>query len=441
MNELATTLIDAERAKHGAIVVTVSLHDAPTSETEDTEEISALLRTLGIPVVAEMVQRRLQPTARTLLGSGKVEMIRAVAEAQNVHLLIIDHPLSGPQVRNLEEDTGCQVLDRAGIIIDIFSRHAKTNQAKTQVEIARLEYLLPRLTGAWTHFQRQRGGVNARGMGEKQIEIDRRLVRHRIARLHRDLEQIQRDQHTQKKSRRSELKVCLVGYTNSGKTTLMAGLTQAEAVGRDALFATLDSQTKVIDPHTRPRILLSDTVGFIRDLPVSLIASFKSTLEQVQDADLLLHVVNIAHDHYAQQIASTLEVLKEIGVANIPMITVFNKVDAIQEPHLVRVLRKAYPDSLSLSAYDRDDILRLRQFIYEFFDREFETRWIEVDPAQDQRTISFVHQSSRILDSLYEPPGKLHYLVRAPKEAMSQLEKYIVAAPTMTPPMEKEGSL
>lgn len=429
MTELAT-LTQFEKAQHGAIVVTVSLQDAPDPDsTEGPEEIAALLRTLGIPVVAEVVQRRLQPNPRTFLGSGKVEEIRLLADKHDVQLLIIDHPLSGPQVRNLETDTGCQVLDRAGIIIDIFSRHAKTNQAKTQVEIARLEYMLPRLTGAWTHFQRQRGGVNARGMGEKQIEVDRRLVRHRIARLQRDLEQIQKDHHTQKKSRQNELKVCLIGYTNSGKTTLMSALTQAESIGRDALFATLDSQTKVIDPHTRPRILLSDTVGFIRQLPMSLIASFKSTLEQVQDADLLLHVVNLAHDHYSHQMDSTISVLQEIGAGSIPIITVFNKMDCVREPHLVRVLRKSYPASVALSAFVREDVLRLRQFIYEFFDREFETCWVEVDPTEDPRAVSFLYRNCMILDSQCDPDtGNLQYLVRAPRTVLSQVERHILLA-------------
>ncbi|MDQ3231551.1 MAG: GTPase HflX, partial [Pseudobdellovibrionaceae bacterium] len=331
-DNLETNLTGSEKA----VIVGVLLPgDAPEKLEEQLVELQSLLDTLGVQVTGRIVQKRQKLTPNCYIGVGKVQEIKDLAGSTHAKLVVFDHALSAPQVRNLEEMTECVVLDRTGIILEIFSRHARTNQAKAQVEIAKLEYLLPRLSGQWSHFQRQRGGGSLqRGMGEKQIEIDRRRARERIARLQKQLEQFRKEKATQRKSRSNELKVAIVGYTNSGKTTLMKGLTKSQVAPKDELFATLETNIKTIDPRTRPKILLSDTVGFIRNLPHGLVASFRTTLDEVNEADLLLHVVDVSYHHYEDHIHVTRSVLEEMGAGDIPQILVFNKVDQLKDPIL-----------------------------------------------------------------------------------------------------------
>ncbi len=421
-----TILIDKETKKSPAIIVGIQLNGSDEPVIQDLDELESLLATLGIPSNGRVIQKRQKLSASHLIGTGKVEEIRDLAKEKGAKLIVVDHPLSGPQVRNLEKLTNCKVLDRAGIILDIFARHAKTNQAKTQVEIAQLEYLLPRLTGAWSHFQRQTGGgVHARGMGEKQIEVDRRRARERIARLQKRLAHINKERQIQRKSRRNEIRVAIVGYTNSGKTTIMKALTSATIDGKDELFATLDSSVRTIDPNTRPKILLSDTVGFIRNLPHSLMESFKSTLEEVVDADLLLHVVDISHPSYRLQMEATEKVLEEIGAGDIPTILAFNKIDQVDDEFLPRILRKAHPGSITLSAQDGDDILKLRQHIYDYFETQFCQKHLIV-PNHDQAAVSFIFRSMVVHEADYGFPGEIHFTVRAPEATLSKLRRYFV---------------
>jgi GTPase len=416
---------EKDKRSNGAIVVGVLLGTEDLATVEgDLTELQALLRTLGIDVKEKLIQRRPKPTADLLLGSGKAEEIRDLAKLHGCSLVVIDRPLSAPQVRNLEEITCCEVLDRAGIILDIFDRHARTKQAKLQVEIAKLEYLLPRLTGAWTHFQRQTGGVNSRGMGEKQIEIDRRRARERIARLQKQLEQISKERSVQRKGRQNELKVALVGYTNSGKTTIMKALTQGEQEPVDALFATLDSSVRSIDPNTRPKILLSDTVGFIRNLPHSLIESFKSTLEVVIEADMLLHVVDTSHDNYRAQMETTTKVLQEIGASEIPICVVFNKWDQVDDPILAKIMTQGHADSICVSAQRPGDIQRLRRHVYEYFESRFQLADIRV-PAVDRAAMSIIHSSCLILDEDYSENDQVLFRIRAPDTVIQRLQNYV----------------
>ena len=315
-----------------------------------------------------------------------------------------------------------------------FSRHARTNQAKTQVEIARLEYLLPRLTGAWTHFQRQAGGgVRSRGMGEKQIEVDRRRARERIVRLQKQLEQIRKEKETQRKSRSQELKVAIVGYTNSGKTTLMKSLTRATVSGKNELFATLDTNIKTIDPRTRPKILLSDTVGFIRNLPHSLVESFKSTLDEVREADLLLHVVDVSYHSYEDHIRITRQVLEEIGAGEVPQLMVFNKLDLLEDEILPRVLKAAYHDSVTLSANSIQDVNLLRDHIYGFFRKNLISYSVAID-ISNQTSLSRVYNNCLILKTDYDESGKMLFSVQSTRSTMAKLRKYIVE-------IDDEGSL
>ena len=399
-------------------------------------EMEALLTTLGVVTVAQIVQKRPKLTASCLMGTGKVQEIRDLAKERGATMVVVDRPLSPPQVRNLEEITGCQVLDRAAVILDIFAKHARTNAAKAQVEIARLEHMLPRMVGQWTHLHRQRGGGVMGGEGEKQIELDRRKARDRIIRLKDQLGQLEKERATQRKSRRGEIKVSLVGYTNSGKTTIMNAMTHGEFLAKNALFATLDSNTRTIDPNTRPKILLSDTVGFIRNLPHALVASFKSTLDEVRDADLLLHVVDISHDNYKAQLATTEKVLEEIGAAQIPHILVFNKLDRVDDPFLARILKQAYPGSISVSAYRPDDMVRLREHVYQYFSQNFIRVKLAV-PASDREGISLVYRTCMILDADYELQDLAIFDVRIPKAAFQRVAPYVMEqhAPALTSDM------
>ncbi|RZA17046.1 MAG: GTPase HflX [Proteobacteria bacterium] len=412
-----------------AIVVSVLLAgESQDRLEEDVAELESLLHTLGVSVVGHIFQKRQKLTPSCYIGTGKVEEIKALAEKMNAKLVVFERDLSGPQVRNLEEMTKKVVLDRNGIILQIFSRHARTNQAKTQVEIARLEYLLPRMTGAWTHFQRQRGGgALQRGMGEKQIEIDRRRARDRISRLQKQLEQIRKEKATQRKARSNELKVAIVGYTNSGKTTLMKGLTKSQIAPKDELFATLDTSVKTIDPRTRPKILLSDTVGFIRNLSHSLIESFRTTLEEVSEADLLLHVVDVSYSHYEDHIRVTNDVLTEIGAGDVPQILIFNKVDRLKDPILPRILRAAYPGCIVVSAEAEKDVLSVRDHIYNFFRKNLVTFRMEV-PVDNQTAQSLIYRNSIVMEKGFdESRNCLLFHLQATRATMAKLRNWIVS--------------
>ena len=420
--------VGIHKSNSKAIIVGIVLNSEDSEKVqEDLDELQSLLETLGVPVEARVCQKRHKLIAKTLLGTGKVEEIKEVAESTCADLIVCDRPLSPPQTRNLEAMTGLTVMDRTGIILEIFSQHARSNQAKTQVEIARLEYLLPRLTGAWTHFQRQTGGgVRSRGMGEKQIEVDRRRARERIARLQKQLETIRKEKQVQRKSRSNELKVAIVGYTNSGKTTLMKRLTRSEVAGKDELFATLDTNIKTIDPTTRPKLLISDTVGFIKNLPHALVESFKSTLDEVGDSDLLLHVVDVSYHSYEEHIEITQKVLNEIGAGEVPQIMVFNKVDLLKDQILPRVLKAAYPGSVAISANDSDCILTLRDRIYDFFKSNLVSYRLEV-PVNEQSTLSKVYKNCLIVESDYEADGIIVFEVKSTGATMAKLRRFVVS--------------
>jgi GTP-binding protein HflX len=287
--------------------------------------------------------------------------------------------------------------------------------------------MLPRLTGAWTHLERQRGGGVQRGMGEKQIEVDRRLARERISRLKKQLEGFQKDRFNQRKARRNELKVALVGYTNSGKTSVMVAMTKATTQAEDVLFATLDSNVRTLDPSTRPKILLSDTVGFIRNLPHGLVESFKSTLDEVLEADLLLHVVDISHPRYQTQMRTTEEVLREIGAGEIPVMMVFNKMDQQKDPVLPKILKGVYRNSIFVSAHSNDDMVALRRHVFRYFEENMVEAVLEV-PADDQPLLSQIYKSCLILNTDFSVQDKARFEVRAAPAVLAKLHAHVVSA-------------
>jgi GTP-binding protein HflX len=291
------------------------------------DELAFLVETAGAIPVKKFIQRLDSPNARTYIGSGKLEEIHQFVIQEKIDIVIFDDELSPSQMRNIEKELEIRVLDRTNLILDIFAQRAKTAYAKTQVELAQYEYLLPRLAGLWTHLERQQGGIGMRGPGETEIETDRRIIRTKIALLKDQLEKIDRQMITQRKNRGKLVRVSLVGYTNVGKSTLMNQLSKSDLFAENKLFATLDATVRKVVIGNLP-FLLSDTVGFIRKLPHHLVESFKSTLDEVREADLLLHVVDISHPGFEDQIGIVNQTLQEIHAADKPTIVVFNKTDA-----------------------------------------------------------------------------------------------------------------
>lgn len=310
-----------------AILVSVCASGTTMERTEEyLNELEFLLETAGGITVKKVIQKLERPDTRTYIGSGKLDEVKEYKEALEADFLVFDDELSPAQLRNLEREFGCRILDRTTLILDIFAKRARTSIAKTQVELAQLQYMLPRLTRMWTHLERQRGGIGMRGPGETQIETDRRLITEKISLLKEKLQAIDKQKVLQRKNRESLVRVALVGYTNVGKSTLMNLLSKSDVFAENKLFATLDTTVRKVVIGNLP-FLLTDTVGFIRKLPHGLVESFKSTLDEVSEADLLMHIVDISHPDYEEQINAVNKTLEEIGATDKPMILVFNKID------------------------------------------------------------------------------------------------------------------
>jgi GTP-binding protein HflX len=342
-------------------------------EDESLDELDRLLTTLGVKPIERILISSSRIHAATYIGQGKIDEIKATLERTLAQAVILDVELSPNQLRNLEKDLKLPILDRPGVIIEIFSRHARTRESKTQVALARLQYLLPRLAHFWTHFERQRGGgTGNRGMGEKQIEVDRRLVKNRISVLRDRLADIEKERVVQRAGRKDILKVALVGYTNAGKSTLLNALTHSTVRAEDKLFATLDASVRSLDPNSHPPIVAIDTVGFISKLPPSLVASFRSTLEELREADLLLHVVDSSHPQAKEQLDVTEGVLDDLGLKDKPRITVLNKSDQLEGGAQRNLARLVAPGSLMISAYNPEDVKKLRDHLLQYFHQQLE---------------------------------------------------------------------
>lgn len=320
--------ITYEKIPERAVLVAASTRRQSRERTDEyLDELAFLLETAGGIPVARFVQAMERPSSVTYIGSGKLEEIHRYIKAENIGLAVIDDELSATQIRNLEKSLECRILDRTSLILDIFASNARTAHAKVQVELAQYQYILPRLTRMWTHLERQRGGIGMRGPGETQIETDRRLILDRIASLKRKLDEIDKQKTVQRKNRGQLVRVALVGYTNVGKSTIMNLLSKSEVFTENKLFATLDTTVRKVVVENLP-FLLSDTVGFIRKLPHHLVESFKSTLDEVRESDILLHVVDISHPDFESQIEVVNQTLADIGAADKKTILVFNKIDA-----------------------------------------------------------------------------------------------------------------
>jgi GTPase len=357
--------VTAARRRERAILVGVSRARGDRAALDEhLDELERLADTAGAAVVARLIQERGPVAPATLLRKGKVEELKNLCGDLRATLLIFDEDLSPAQVRNLEKETEATVVDRSSLILDIFARRARSREARTQVELAQLRYLLPRLTRQWTHLSRQAGGIGQRGVGETQLETDRRLIHRRIARLAAELSTIEKERRERRKSRDGVPRAALVGYTNAGKSTVLNLLTGAGAFVEDRLFATLDPLVRRVGEKGRAAFLLIDTVGFIRKLPHHLVASFKSTLEEAADADLLVHVADASSPAIADHLETTRETLEELGLGDRQALLVLNKTDQASSEVLERLLAE-HPHGLAISALDPTDGVRLMRAIEE----------------------------------------------------------------------------
>lgn len=354
---------------------------------EYLEELDFLARTAGANAKKRFVQKLEHPDSRFFVGKGKAQEIAEYVEAHNIDMVIFDDDLSGKQTNILEEEMKCKIIDRSSLILDIFANNAKTAQAKAQVELAQMQYLLPRLRGLWTHLERQRGGIGMRGPGEKEIETDRRIVRDRISLLKKKLEKIDQQAQTQRKNRGEMIRVALVGYTNVGKSTLMNQLGKADVLAENKLFATLDTTVRKVVIGNMP-FLLSDTVGFIRKLPHHLIESFKSTLDEVRESDLLVHIVDVSHPQYKDHMEVVTRTLKEIGAGDIPMLYVFNKMDLFKKQYFDEFLKEE-----ELEQIQKDFELQWQE--------QTENRALFISALKKEDVLSFRAKLGELVGALY----------------------------------------
>jgi GTP-binding protein HflX len=372
-----------------ALLVSVALPDRPWISTDPLDELRGLATTAGAVIVGSLLQRRLEIIPATYIGKGKLAELQQQVEASDADVVIFDNDLSPAQVRNLEKATGVKVLDRSELILDIFATRARTAEARLQVELAQLEYSLPRLRRMWTHLSRYKGGIGLRGPGETQLEEDRRLVGQRIRDLRHRLVEVQARKQREVRSRLEEHTVSLVGYTNAGKSTLMNALTGAGVHVEDKLFSTLDTRTRQWHLKDWGRVLLSDTVGFIRDLPHHLVASFKATLEETRQARLLLHVVDASNAAAEEQIKAVNAVLEEIGCAGKMTLLVFNKVDRLSDRSFLDVLLSHHPRAVAVSAATGQGLDSLREAVMEALSADFADAEIDVE-AGNGRVLAYL---------------------------------------------------
>jgi GTP-binding protein HflX len=382
-----------------AVLVGVFLAGEPNDD-EHLEELAGLAETAGAEVVGRLTQRRDTPDVTTYLGKGKLEQLERMVKATDASVVIFDNDLSPAQIRNLEQALGVKVLDRTEVILDIFSTRAQTHEARLAVELAQLEYSLPRLKRMWTHLSRIKAGVGMRGPGEKQLETDRRLVERRIVDLRAELDKVLRRKEREVAARSDRMTVSLVGYTNAGKSTLLNKLTGAQELAADKLFATLDTRTRRWQLPDWGPVLLSDTVGFIRDLPHRLIASFQATLEEARQADLLLHVADASSPAALQQIAAVYRVLEELGIREKDTILVLNQVDRITEPGVLDTLLRNYPHGVPVSAKTGKGITQLANAVSTALTQHFLDVDVETDVANG-RLLAYLAQHGEILSRTF----------------------------------------
>jgi GTP-binding protein HflX len=398
---IETTRIERLGRQERAVLVGVILPHRDLTSDDPLDELRGLAKTARLKVVGSMLQKRHQTDIATYIGSGKVEELKSLVAAQEADVVVFDNDLGPAQTRNLERQLDVKVVDRTEVILDIFATHARTHEAHLQVELAQLEYAMPRLKRMWTHLSRYEGGIGVRGPGEKQLEEDKRLVAHRIQELKAKLAKIQARKEREVASRSDVPTISLVGYTNAGKSTLMNALTEAGVLVEDKLFATLDTRTRRWRFGRGGYALLSDTVGFIRDLPHALVASFKATLEEARQADLLLHVVDASSPEAEQQIQAVEDVLAELGLENQPSLLVLNKSDKVPDRSYLDVLKAHHADSVAISAMRGERIDELEAAVREALSPRALEAEVETGVANG-RILAYLAQHAEIHDRTYD---------------------------------------
>ena len=394
--------------------------------SESMEELANLAETAGGVVVGEGTQKLDRPYSGTFIGKGKAEQFALECSAMSVDTVIFDDELSPGQGRNLEKVFDRKIIDRTSLILDIFAQRARTREGKLQVELAQLQHLLPRLTRFWSHLSRQKGGIGMRGDGESQLETDRRRIQERITRLSAELDQVRKHRSVQRQGRRRNNwpLASIVGYTNAGKSTLLNALTGADVQAEDKLFATLDPTTRKLRLETNQTVLLSDTVGFIQKLPHRLVEAFKATLEEVSEADLLVHVVDVSHPQADQQIDAVNEVLKEIDALDKPTLMVFNKIDRLESPEILNRYTELYSPAVGISAQQKLGFDQLWTFLSNSLRPIRSTLELHI-PVDQSSTIARVHQIGQVVTLDYDD----HYArieARIPPQHLDEFQRYCV---------------
>jgi len=421
-------LIDIQVKKtERAILVGVRIGQTPRETAQEhIDELEELLATAGGEAIIKIMQDRQRLDVAYYVGKGKAYEILELIEPNEIDLIIFDDDLSTVQVRNLSNLFNKKVVDRSGLILDIFASRARTKEAKTQVELAQLKYMLPRLTRAWTHLSKQYGGIGTKGPGETQIETDRRIIRDRIAMLTAKLKEIEANREIQVKNRKEMVKISLVGYTNAGKSTIFNLLTESDVFAEDKLFATLDSTTRVFQVDKTHTALLSDTVGFIRKLPAHLVASFKSTLNEVRDADILLHIIDITHPFYEDHISVVNQTLKDLHFEDKVLIHVFNKVDVLEDKDRIELVNRRYENVVIVSAKRGFRIEELKSMVREIIESKFGDETLELNYAQSG-LVSAIHDLAKVNDLKYEDE-KIVIKFRADKVNSEKIKRLVGAS-------------
>ena len=404
---------------HGP-VVTISIvspqlegHSTETETLSSLQELKDLCQTLGLDHREQYYQKKNHLDPATVLGRGKICEIAESSKALGAKILVFDFELSASQMRNIKELTKLDVLDRCHIILEIFAKHAHTKEAKIQVEVSQLEYLLPRLSSLWTHFNRQKGGIGLKGEGEQQLELDRRLIRSRIQLLKRRLKTIENSRREQRKKRQKKtITAALMGYTNAGKSSLMNNLCSVDVGAENKLFATLDSTYRTLNPDTKPPMILIDTVGLIQNLPSTLVNGFKSTLESAREADLLLIVCDISDSRFEKHLLVTEKLLQELELHHKERFVIFNKKDKLQDSLKYKIIRKQYRESHLVSSHDPHDMRALRENILSYFLDQQNTYELFV-PYEKGEAHSLLSSRSNILTTTHHETG-IFYKVKTP---------------------------
>ncbi|HLB01073.1 MAG TPA: GTPase HflX [Bacteroidota bacterium] len=422
--EPAESKLHSTGEREEGVVIGVTTRSIPKGILEEyLDELVLLADTAGVTVVHKFSQDRNSVDRSTYIGSGKAGEIAGVVEREKIRVAIFDDDLSPVQVRNLEKQLKCKILDRSGLILDIFAGRARTKEAMTQVELAQLQYRLPRLTRQWTHLSKQYGGVGTKGPGETQIETDRRAIRTRIGHLKEKLTGISREREVQRRGREGLTRVAMVGYTNAGKSTLFRAMTGADVLIEDRLFATLDTTVRKITPGQGKNILLSDTVGFIRKLPAHLVASFRSTLSEVVEADLLLHVVDASHAHADEQIETVNETLASLGADKKPVLIVFNKIDRLADRSRITEFAGKFPGSVFISAERNINLTGLTEKMMGMIDSDSVERTLTFRQSE-YNLISKLHDIGELLGTKYTG-DRIRVRCRVPRKNEEQLQKLL----------------